>query len=90
MQFLVSRSQLACRYEYINICYIIYYLNLLFSSFVYIFWVLFVHCFKFKSLSFFFPLSLSLSLSSFIFIIFKISLFDLAVQPLTHWLNQCY
>ena len=37
MQFSVSCSQLTCRYEYVSICYIIYCLDLFFSSFVYIF-----------------------------------------------------
>ena len=36
MHFSILHSQLARKYEYMSIYYIIYYLNLLFSSFIYI------------------------------------------------------
>ena len=48
-----------------------------FSSFVYIFWALFVYCFMFKSLK-------NLSSFMYIYLIFKIYLIDHVIQPLTY------
>ena len=54
-----------------SICYIFYFLNLIFSSFAYIFCALFVYCFKFKPLTVF-PFFCLYSLRFAIFLIYKI------------------